>query len=401
MRRSPNIERLQPSATIAVSSLANRLKAEGRDIVNLGAGEPDFDTPAWISEAAIEGIRSGATRYTPAPGLSELREAIAARYADRGRDVDASSVVVSAGAKQALFNTCFSLFGPGDEVLVAAPYWTSYPQIVGLAQAEPVPVAGPEERDFRLSPDDLEEAATDRTRGLVLCSPSNPTGTVYGLDELRAVAEWARDRDVWLLADEIYRLIYFGDDREAAPSVVDLPPDSLGPHVIVDGVSKSYAMTGWRIGFTVSAPELARDLAALQSHTTSNPAAPSQRAALAAFTQPERARDEVRTMLGAFRRRRDLVVRLLGELLPEVEFVTPLGAFYVFFRVDAFFGDEIADSSEFCTWLLEEAGVALVPGSAFGDDRYVRMSIASADEVLEDGIRRTARALKGAGAGAT
>ena len=393
MRLSQNIDRLQPSATIAVSSLAKRLQAQGRDIVNLGAGEPDFDTPDWISRAAVEAIESGATDYTAAPGMPALREAIAAGLEERGRPTSSSEVVVSAGAKQSLFNACFCLFGPSDEVLVAAPYWTSYPQMVSLARAEPVPVAGPEERDFRLAPEDLDGAATERTRGLILCSPSNPTGTVYTLDELRAVAEWARDRDVWLLVDEIYRQIYYGDDAEEAPSVVDLPPGSLGPHVIVDGASKCWAMTGWRIGFTVSDEELAGKMSALQSHSTSNPATPSQHAALAAFTQRERARDEVRAMRAAFRRRRDLVVGLLEDLLPEVELVAPRGAFYVFFRVDTFFAEDIEDSSAFCTWLLEEAGVALVPGVAFGDDRYVRMSIASADEVLEDGVRRLAEAV--------
>ena len=395
MEFSENVRQLKPSATIAVNSLAKRLQAEGRDIVNFGAGEPDFDTPAWMSEAAIEGIRAGQTHYTAAPGMPELRQAIAASYESRGRTVEWSQVVVSAGAKQSLFNTCFSLFGPGDEVLVGAPYWTSYPAIVSLARAEPVPVAGPEERDFRLRPGDLDEAVTERTRGLILCSPSNPTGTVYSAEELRAVAEWARDRDIWLISDEIYRLIHYGDDGEAAPSVVDLPDEALGPHVIVDGVSKCFAMTGWRIGFTVSDAALAGKMAALQSQTTSNPAAPSQLAALAAYSEPERAAADAATMLEAFQRRRDLVVGLLEELLPEVRFVEPRGAFYLFFRVDSFYDDEIPDSSEFCTWLLETAGVAVVPGTAFGDDRYVRMSFASSDDVLEAGIRRMAEALEG------
>ena len=393
MEFSENIQQLKPSETIAVNSLAKRLQAEGRDIINLGAGEPDFDTPAWMSEAAIEGIHAGQTHYTAAPGMPELRKAIADSYESRGRTVEWSQVVVSAGAKQSLFNTCFSLFGPGDEVLIAAPYWTTYPALVHLARAEPVTVTGPEEMDFRLRPEDLDRVATERTRGLILCSPSNPTGTVYSLDELRAVAEWARDRDIWLISDEIYRLIYYGEDRDSAPSIVDLDEDSLGPHVIVDGVSKCFAMTGWRIGYTVSDAALAGKMAALQSQTTSNPASPSQLATLAAFTQPERAAEEVATMLEAFRRRRDLVVGLMSDLLPEVDFVEPRGAFYLFFRVDSFFDDEIADSSEFCTWLLENAGVAVVPGSAFGDDRYVRMSFASSDDVLESGIRRVAEAV--------
>jgi len=401
MGLSENIARLQPSATIAVSSLAKRLRAEGRDIVDLSAGEPDFDTPEWIARAGIEGIEKGGTHYTPAPGLPELRRAIADRLGrESGREVPADGIVVSVGAKQALFNACFCLFGPGDEVLIASPYWTSYPEIVKLTRAEPVPVKGAEERDFRLTPDDLEAARTDATRGLVLCSPSNPTGTVYPEEELRAVVEWARDRDLWLIADEIYRLIDYDDGRRAAPGILDLPPDSPGRHVVVDGVSKSFAMTGWRIGFACTEPELASKLSALQSHTTSNPATPSQLAALAAYTEHDRARAAVEEMVKAFRRRRDLVTGLMDELLPGFGYVRPRGAFYLFFRVDSLFGDELTGSSDFCTWLLEEAGVALVPGSAFGDDRYVRMSFATSDEVLEDGVRRMAEAVGAVPAGA-
>jgi aspartate aminotransferase len=395
MEFSNNIARLQPSATIAVSSLAKQLKAEGRDIINLSAGEPDFDTPEWIADAGIQGIRDGKTRYTPAPGTPELRQAIAASLQrEFETDVDWNAVVVNAGAKHSLFNACFSLFGPGDEVLIASPYWTSYPQIVGLAQAEPVFVFGPEEKDFRVTPDDLQEKATEKTKGLILCSPSNPSGAVYTMEELQAVAEWARDRGVWVISDEIYRYINFTSD-DPAPSIMDLPKDSVGDFVLVDGVSKAFAMTGWRIGFTFSTVELAKKMAALQSHTTSNPAAPSQEAALAAYSQPERARQEVTTMVEAFQRRRDLAVSLFDELLPDFSYVKPNGAFYLYFRVDSIFREGMNDSSAVCKWLLEAAEIAVVPGVAFGDDRYVRMSYATSDELLEEGIRRLAKAVKG------
>ncbi len=393
MEFSQNIQRLQPSATIAVSSLAKQLKAEGRDIINLGAGEPDFDTPEWISDAAVQGIREGKTRYTPAPGTPQLRQAIAKDLQMRfGKEVDWNGVVVSNGAKHSLFNACFSLFGPGDEVLIASPYWTSYPQMVTLSRAEPVFVSGTEDRDFRLTPEDLESAYSDRTKGLILCSPSNPSGGVYSLEELKAVVEWARDRGVWLLADEIYRYINFADDGPAS-GILDLPQESLGPFVLIDGVSKAFAMTGWRIGFSYSSVDLAKKMSAFQSHTTSNPSSPAQEAALAAYVETKRAEVEVKRMVEAFRRRRDLVTGLFDELLPGLSYVKPNGAFYLFFRVDSLFREGMPDSSAVCTWLLEEAEIAMVPGVAFGEDRYVRMSYATSDELLKEAIRRLARAV--------
>ena len=394
MRLSPNVQQLKPSATIAVSTRAKELAAAGRDIINLGAGEPDFDTPTFISDAAVKGIRDGATRYTPPPGLPELRKAIADGLSARaGRTVDWQGVMVTAGAKQALFNAIFTLFGPGDEVLVAAPYWTSYPALVDLARATPVAAQGDADRDFRVTPEILDGLHTDATRGLILNTPCNPTGTVYSVEELTALAEWARDRDVWLICDEIYGNIYFDDDAAVAPGLLDLHRDSLGQHVLVDGASKSYAMTGWRIGFSVTSPELTKKFSALQSQITSNAATPSQMAALAAFGDTEAAAASVRSMVSAFRRRRDLVTERFRRLLPDLPFVEPRGAFYLFFRVDGLFDDEIAGATDWCARMLEETGVALVPGAAFGDDRWVRMSYASSDEVLEDAIDRLAAAV--------
>jgi len=394
MRFSPNIRKLKPSATIAVSTRAKQLAAEGRDIINLGAGEPDFDTPDFVADAAVAGIRNGRTRYTPPPGLPELRKAIAARLTERaGREIDWTGVMVTAGAKQALFNAKFCLFGPGDEVLVAGPYWTSYPALVEIARAEPVTVMGDPDDDFKITPELLEARSTERTRGLVLNTPSNPTGAVYTLAELQALTEWARDRGIWLLADEIYGNIYHEDDREVAPGLLDLPPESVGDHVLVDGASKSYAMTGWRIGYSVTTPELTRKMSALQSQVTSNAATPSQVAALEAFGNPEAARASIEAMEAAFRRRRDLVVKRFTELLPGLEFVRPRGAFYLFFRVDGLFDGQVTSGTEWCNRMLEEAGVALVPGAAFGDDRWVRMSYASSDETLEEAIQRLARAV--------
>jgi aspartate aminotransferase len=395
MEVSANVAQMQPSATLAVSALAKKLASEGRDIVNLGAGEPDFDTPKHIAEAGVEAIRAGRTRYTQAPGTPELRQAIArVLSAQAGRELPWQGVIVSNGAKQALFNACFSLFGPGDEVLIGTPYWTSYPEMVGLARATPVPVTGSESRDLKLTPEDLEAASTERTRGFLFSSPGNPTGVVYTRDELQAIVEWARDRGVWVLSDEIYREIYFGEGGEA-PGILDMPEESLGPYVLFDGASKSFAMTGWRIGYSYCDSATAKTFGSFQSHTTSNASTPSQYAALAAYTQWDETQAAVAEMRTAFRRRRDRVCQLFSEKLPELPYLKPEGAFYLFVRVDSLFEPGREDAKSLCSWILEEAGVALVPGDAFGDPRYVRLSYATSDDLVEEAVSRMAGLLAG------
>ncbi len=393
MTFSENIAKLQPSATMAVSTLAKKLAAEGHDIINLSAGEPDFHTPKGISDAAVEGIRQGRTRYTASAGLPELRKA-AAQYMTQGTvyPADGARVVVSAGAKQSLFNACFCLFGPGDEVLIGSPYWTSYPEMVALARAEPVFVKGSAGRDFLLTPEDLDQAATSSTRGLIISTPSNPTGAVYSGTDLAAMAEWAKSRNVTLICDEIYREIYYGED-DRAPGILDLDPDAVGHIVAINGMSKAFAMTGWRVGFSYTTAQLAAKMAALQSHVSLSVATPSQMAALAGLARGEEGARERDTMLEAFRRRRDLVVGLFDELLPGFSYVMPKGAFYLYFRVDRLFNEEVRTSADVCTRILQEAGVAIVPGTAFGDERYARMSTASADEDIEEAVRRMARVL--------
>jgi aspartate aminotransferase len=399
MQLSENVSALKPSATMAVSSLAKRLASEGRDILDLSAGEPDFDTPAFICDAAVDGIRAGATRYTPPAGTPQLRKAIAARLSERaGRTLDWEGVVVTAGAKQALFNAIFTLFGPGDEVMILAPYWTTYPALVELARAVPVYVEGAAAKGFKIGPAELEAARTPKTRGMVLNSPSNPTGAVYSTRELAAIVAWAKKNDVWILSDEIYGSIYYGGEGTVAPGLLDLPEADLGPYVLIDGASKCFAMTGWRIGFTYAPAELSRKFTALQSQMTSNPTTPSQAAALAAYTRVDASAKAVADMRAAFQRRRDLVATRIRELLPGVEFVDPEGAFYVYFRVDGFFDDEVKDATAWCSKLLQSHGVALVPGAAFGDDRWVRMSYATSDEILEDALARIA---SGVAAGST
>jgi aspartate aminotransferase len=389
---SENVRKLQPSATIAVSTLAKELRAAGRDIINLSAGEPDFPTPGFISRAGMAAIERGATRYTPAAGTPELRAA-AARFLARERnpELDPAGVVVTAGAKQALFNALFTLAGPGDRVLVPTPYWTSYPELVRLARAEPIFLAGPESRGYKVGPVELEEAWDPSVRALLMNSPSNPSGAVYSLAEMEAVARWAADHDVWIISDEIYgRLWYEGD---VAPGMLDLDPALAEQTVVVNGASKTFAMTGWRIGFSYSVPALASKMAALQSHMTSNAATPSQHAVVAALNPSAEESAELDAMVAAFHTRRDLVVSLMAELMPDATFVRPEGAFYLFFRVDAYYDEEHSGSVALCQHLIQEAGVALVPGEAFGNDRYVRLSFAASDQDLENGLRRVAELL--------
>lgn len=389
---SENVRKLQPSATIAVSTLAKELRAAGRDIINLSAGEPDFPTPGFISKAGIAAIERGATRYTPAAGTPELRATVA-RYLARERnpELDPSGVVVTAGAKQALFNALFTLAGPGDRVLVPTPYWTTYPELVRLARAEPVFLSGPESRGYKVSPAELEEAWDPSVRVLLMNSPSNPSGAVYSMAELEAVARWAADHEVWIVSDEIYgRLWYEGD---VAPGMLDMDPALAEHAVVVNGASKTFAMTGWRIGFSYSVAPLASKMAALQSHMTSNASTPGQHAVLAALNPTAEERAELEAMVAAFHTRRDLVVSLLTELMPDAAFIRPEGAFYLFFRVDHHYDDAHAGSVALCQHLIQEAGVALVPGEAFGDDHYVRLSFAASDQDLENGLRRVAELL--------
>jgi aspartate aminotransferase len=397
MEFSPNIARLKPSATIALSTRVKELIARGEDVINLTVGEPDFPTPGPVAEAGIRAIRDGHTRYTASAGVAELRLAIAEdlhRLSPTCEAIDPAGVVVTSGAKHALFNLCFCLFGPGDRVLVPVPYWTSYPEIVELACAEPVLVPGQAARGFKVTPDDLEAHHDPAVRGLLLNSPGNPTGAVYTLEELRAIATWARERGVWIISDEIYRRIYL--HGEMAPGLLDLPRELRGRAAVVDGASKAFAMTGWRIGFSYTAPELAAKMTALQSQTTSQAATPAQYAALAAYQARGEALEPYHEMASAFRSRLRRVVELFREHLPEVRFVEPEGAFYLFFEA-AGMARPGEGASALCARLLDETGVAMVPGAAFGDDRYVRLSYAASERTLEDAVGRLARSLAGVG----
>mgnify|MGYP002779597667 FL=1 len=391
---SANVAQLRPSATIATAARARALKAAGRPIIDLSIGEPDFDTPDFIKAAAARAIAGGATKYTAPEGIMPLREAIAAVAGAHYRGSDAPQgldVCVSGGSKQVLFNACFALFGPGDEVLIPTPAWTSYLDIVMLARATPVPVLGDPDDGFRVSVDALAAAATPRTKGIILNSPCNPTGTVLSADELRAILDLARAKGWWVISDEIYRRIAY---ETAAPGALDLV-ESRDNLVVVDGVAKAYAMTGWRIGWAVAPRAVAKTLADLQSQTTSNPNTPAQHAALAALTGRDAAEESIAAMVRAFRARRDAALAILAEPgAPRV--VHPGGAFYLYVDASDFPCDDGDAGGAFCRTLLEAHDVAVVPGSAFGTPGWVRLSYAAAEHDVVTAVRRLVDAYRAA-----
>lgn len=380
---------LEPSATLAMAARAAALTAAGVNVIDLSVGEPDFPTPAHICRAAEEAIRSGKTKYTPAAGIPALRKAVADDYARRtGLAVTPSQVVVSNGAKHALHNVFTALLDDGDEVIVPTPYWVSYAELIKLAGGVPVLLGTAIEDDFKLRPAALRAAITPRTRMLMLCSPSNPTGVVYTADELRALADVAGEAGLAVVSDEIYdQLVYDGRESVSFPT---LRPGLAERTVVVAGVSKTYSMTGWRIGWTICPEPLAKAIGNLQSQETSNPCSISQHAALAALQGPQEC---VAEMCAAFQKRRDLVRARLGGLpgvrLPEIG-----GAFYAFFDIREPLGrmraSGIATSSQWCEALLEREHVALVAGSAFGAEGHVRMSFAASEVKLEQGLDRIA-----------
>ncbi len=394
-RLSPNLAQLKTSETVAISTEAKRRKAAGEDVLDLGVGEPDFATPTMVAEAGIEAIRAGKTKYPPNVGIIELRRAMAETLSGMsgGRAVDPERLIVSNGSKQSLFNACFSLFGRGDSVLIPSPAWVSYPQIVHLTGAAPVLVAGDPEWGLKVSVADLERHRDATTRGLIICTPCNPTGAVYTGPELAAIANWAGEHNIWLISDEIYRRIHYG--AGPAPSLFDCDDSVLDRSVVIYGASKAYAMTGWRIGAAYAPLEVVQAMAALQSHTTTGANQPAMWAAAEAFGNP--AVDvEVDRMVAAFRRRRDYLVARFQDQAPGVEFVEPHGAFYIFFRVDGL--SHGMGGARFCERLMKEEGVALVPGIAFGDDRWVRLSYSVSDADLEAACDRLMRFIDRVGA---
>jgi aspartate aminotransferase len=382
---SANVSHIKESATLAVSTRARALKASGREVLDLGAGEPDFDTPEYIRRAAQNAIDAGATRYTATEGILPLRQAIAAdaNALYRGpAPIDPAEIIVSTGSKQSLFNACFALFGPGDEVLVPTPSWTSYYEMVSIARATAVPVRGDVSRGLRVTAGQLAAAATPRTRGVMLNSPCNPTGSVYVDDELAEILALATARGWWVISDEIYLRIAY--ERPAASALSLVPDGSRERLVVVNGVAKSFAMTGWRIGWAIAPKAVTAAMNALQSHSTSNPATVSQHAALAALSDRAAADAAVTAMVKTFRERRDAAMAVLDAA--GATYVRPDGAFYLYVRV--------GDGDAFATRLLDRRGVAIVPGSAFLTPEWVRLSYAAPTAMVVEGVTRLVAELK-------
>ena len=397
-RISRRIAAISESATLAVDAKAKALKAAGRDVIGFGAGEPDFPTPAPIVEAAIAACRDPKMHhYTPAGGLPELKAAIAAKTRrDSAYEVDPAQVLVTNGGKQAVYEAFATLLDPGDEVLLPAPYWTTYPEAIKLAGGAPVAVPTDESTGYLASVEQLEAARTDRTKVLLFCSPSNPTGAVYPRDQVEAIGRWAVERGIWVLTDEIYEhLVYDGAQAASMPVVV---PELADRCVVVNGVAKTYAMTGWRVGWLIGPSDVVKAATNLQSHATSNVANVSQAASVAALRGDLSA---VATMRDAFDRRRRTMVRMLQDI-PGVTCPEPLGAFYCFPSVKDILGHSIrgrsaATTAELAELVLDEADVAVVPGEAFGAPGYFRLSYALGDDELVEGVGRLGKLLGEAG----
>jgi aspartate aminotransferase len=394
MRLAKRLSVIEPSMTLKVSAKAAELKAQGIDVVSFGAGEPDFDTPGHIKEAGKKALDAGATKYTQVEGTPQLRKAVANWFSKaHGFDVKPSEVMVSAGAKQVIYNAFHAVLDEGDEVILPAPYWVSYSEIAKLAGARPVPVWSRPEDEFVVNPDAVARAITPRTRMLLVVSPSNPTGAVYDEATLRALAELAVKHDLWLLTDDIYRTLIYGDARFVQPATFG--PEVRKRTIIADGVSKTFAMTGWRIGFAMAPPPIIEAMGTLQGQSTTNAAAVSQAAALAAIEGPT---EDVERMRQEFDKRRRYMVQAL-RAIPGVKCVEPKGAFYAFPDLSAFNGKRtpagkvIDGDPALCQYLIEDAKVAVVPGSAFFAPGFVRLSYATSQANIEKGLARIGEAL--------
>ncbi|RLB74547.1 MAG: aspartate aminotransferase [Deltaproteobacteria bacterium] len=385
---SSRVQAIKPSPTLAITAKAKLLQAEGVDVVNFGAGEPDFDTPDNIKAAGIKAIEDGFTNYTAVPGIPQLRQAIVAKLKrENNLDYAENEIVVSCGGKHSFYNLAQALLDPGDEVIIPAPYWVSYPPMVSLAGGVPVVLETTQDEGFKLSPERLQAAITPKTRAVIINSPSNPTGAAYSEDELRALAEVAVKNSILLISDEIYEHIIYDGFVQLSPA--ELSPEIKAHCIILNGVSKSYSMTGWRIGFTAGPAPLIAAMTKIQSQSTSNPTSISQMAAIEAYNGPQ---DYVVNVLTDFSERRAFIIKALNEI-PGISCFNPQGAFYAFPNVEGLLekscnGKKIDSSLTLCEVLLDEAKIAAVPGEAFGAPGYMRLSYATSMENIVKGIKR-------------
>lgn len=394
MELSNKAQRISSSLTLAISAKAKKLKEQGIDVINFSAGEPDFTTPTNVQNAAVEAIRKGLIRYTPASGILELKEAISRKLKrDNNLDYMPTQIVISNGAKHSIYNALMAICNPGDEVIIPVPYWVSYPEIVKLADAVPVMVKTKEENNFKYTKEDLESAITNKTKAIILNSPNNPTGAVYSEKELGAIAETAIEHDLIVISDEIYEKLIYGDAKHI--SIASLNQEIKKRTIVINGVSKAYAMTGWRIGYAASEENIAKIISNIQSHATSNPNSIAQYASIEALAGPQ---DDVEKMRSEFEKRRDYMVEKINSI-NNISCKKPDGAFYVMINISKLKGESIKNhkintSFDLCSALLEVAKVAAIPGAAFGVDDYIRLSYATSMENIIEGLERIENFLK-------
>lgn len=379
---------IQPSLTLAISAKAKEMKSQGLDVIGFGVGEPDFNTPENIQEAAIKAIRDGHTKYTPASGIIELKKAVVDKFWNENNlKYNESQIIISTGAKQCLANLFQAVLNPEDEVMMQIPYWVSYPELIQLADGVPVFVNTEESNNFKLTLDNLQAAVTEKTKMIIVNTPNNPTGTVYNKEDLQMIADFAKEHDLLILADEIYEKLIYGVEKHV--SIATLSEDAYNRTIIINGVSKSFAMTGWRIGYAAGNKDIIKLMANIQSHTTSNPSSIAQYASLEALTGPI---DTQKAMIEEFKKRRDYMIKRINSI-NGLSCIEPMGAFYVMLNISKLFGKEvdgemIKDSLSFSNSLLAHAKVAAVPGIGFGVDDYVRLSYATSMENIENGLDR-------------
>ena len=388
MELSRKAQRIEASVTLAITAKAKEMKESGIDVISFGAGEPDFNTPQNIINAAIKAMEDGNTKYTNVNGILPLREAICKKFKDdNGLIYNPSQIVVSTGAKQSLANAFLAILNPGDEVIVPNPYWVSYPEIIGLADGKAVFVESNETSSYKFTKENLEKAVTEKTKAIILNTPNNPTGTIYSKEELMEIAEFAKKYNLIIVSDEMYeKLIYDGEEHVSIASVSD---DAYERTIVINGLSKSYAMTGWRLGYCGATEKISKLMTNIQSHMTSNVCSITQYAAVEALNGPQ---DKVKEMISEFERRRNYMVKTLEEM-NNLSIIKPQGAFYIMINIDKCLGKEIngekiTDSMDFSAKLLEHEKVAVIPGKAFGLDNYVRVSYATSMELIEKGLER-------------